>query len=121
MHYWSMYRKQDVLNPDSECAELLTVGGVYKVPMPNPREVLGSTGSALLFTDYLPNAAEPLIVELTEDNSLAEIAAQIEAAEIAAQIEAYLDNNDTRCIWLTKGLASQLYESIIRPLENEIE
>jgi hypothetical protein len=63
---------------------------------------------AYVFCSSLEDAAEPMTVELTEDNSL---------EEIAVQIETYLDDNNTRCVWLKKGLASQLYKILVSPTE----
>ena len=63
---------------------------------------------AYVFVSSLTDAAEPLTVELTEDNTL---------AEIAGQIEAYLDDNDERSVWLSQGLAGQLYKLLVKPTE----
>ncbi len=104
MHYWSIYPIRHELIQGSECFKMMTIGGSTGTPMPTPR-IFGE--KAYVFTDYVKDAAEPLIVELTEDNSL---------LEIAGQIEAWLTDSDTRCVWLDKGLASQL-DRLLTPVE----
>lgn len=96
---WSIYRIQDTLNPDSECAELL-----QRFPTPTI-----FNEKAYVFVSSLEDAAEPLRVELTEDNTL---------EQIAVEIEAYLKGNDNRCILLDQGLATQLYKLLVKPMED---
>lgn len=119
MNYWTIMRIPSEVLEGSEQHELLTVGGTHKVPFPTPTIFMGK---AYVFCDYLPDAAEALlikdiVIDLPEDST----AAQVEAERIkqlkakAAQIEAYLDNNDTRCVWLSQGLAGALYKLLVPP------
>lgn len=105
MHYWSIYPIRHELIEGSECSKLLTVGGSKGVPMPKPTRY---NEKAYVFVDYLSDAAEPLIVQMTEDNTL---------EELAVQIETYLTDSDTRCVWLSKALASQLYKLLVLATE----
>lgn len=91
---WSIYRIPETVLEGSEQDRLLQ-------RFPTPTIFMEK---AYVFVSSLTDAAEPLTVELTEDNTL---------AEIAGQIEAYLDGNDERCVWLSQGLASQLYEMLV--------
>ena len=95
---WSIYRIPETVLEGSEQDRLLQ-------RFPTPTIFMEK---AYVFVSSLTDAAEPLTVELTEDNTL---------AEIAGQIEAYLDGNDKRCVWLNQGLASQLYKLLVPPEE----
>ena len=79
---------------------------------------------AYVFCSSLEDAAEPMTVELpsleSDEDETAEQAAakQLTALQaMAVQIETYLDDNNTRCVWLKKGLASQLYKLLVLPTE----
>ena len=95
---WSIYRIPETVLEGSEQDRLLQ-------RFPTPTIFMEK---AYVFVSSLTDAAEPLTVELTEDNTL---------AEIAGQIEAYLDGNDERCVWISQGLASQLHELLVQSTE----
>ena len=97
---WSIYRIPETVLEGSEQEQLLQ-------RFPTPTIFMKK---AYVFVSSLTDAAEPLTVELTEENTL---------AEVAGQIEAYLDGNDKRCIWLSQSLASQLYKLLVIPKDNE--
>ena len=71
---------------------------------------------AYVFVSSLTDAAEPLTVE-QKFNDEGEPTNTL--AEIAGQINAYLDGNDARCVWLSQGLASPLYELLV-PTNEEV-
>lgn len=96
---WSIYRIQDTLNTDSECAELL-----QRFPTPTI-----FNEKAYVFVSSIDEPVESLTVELTEDNTL---------EQIAVEIEAYLKGNDVRCVLLSSGLATQLYKLLVPPVED---
>jgi hypothetical protein len=112
MNYWTIMRIPSEVLEGSEQHELLTVGGTHKVPFPTPRVF---QEKAYVFCDYLPDAAEPLTVELTFDAEGKPIKT---VADIAAQIDAYLKGNDKRCVWLSQDLASQI-DKLFPPTEEE--
>ena len=109
MKYWTIMRIPSEVLEGSEQHELLTVGGTHKVPFPTPTIFMEK---AYVFCDYLPDAAEALIVEqkFNDDGE-----AMMSLMDIAGEIEAYLDKNDTRCVWLSQGLAGQLYKLLVPP------
>lgn len=111
MHYWSIYPIRHELIEGSECARMMIQGGSTGTPMPTPRVF---DEKAYVFTDYIKDAAEPLIVELTYTEEGEPINS---LPEIAAQIEVWLTDSDTRCVWISKGLASQLDRLLTPPKE----
>ena len=119
MKYWTIMRIPSEVLEGSEQHELLTVGGTHKVPFPTPTEFMGK---AYVFCDYLPDAAEALIIkdiviDLPEDSTPVQAEMIKQLMLIAGKIEAYLDKNDTRCVWLSQGLAGQLYKLLVKPTE----
>ncbi len=118
MNYWTIMRIPSEVLEGSEKHELLTVGGTHKVPFPTPTEFMGK---AYVFCDYLPEAAWALLVEfdavIPEDATPEEVKALTDAELmlIATQINDYLDGNDERCVWLSQGLAGQLYRLLVPP------
>lgn len=98
---WSIYRMPETVLEGSEQYKLLQ-------RFPTPTIFMEK---AYVFVSSLTDAIEPLTVELTEDNTL---------AEIAGQIEAYLDGNDERCIFLSQSLSSQLYKLLVIPNNEEL-
>ena len=109
MNYWTIMRIPSEVLEGSEQHELLTVGGTHKVPFPTPTIFMGK---AYVFCDYLPDAAEALTVEqkFNDDGE-----AMMSLMDIAGEISKYLDKNDTRCVWLSQGLAGQLYKLLVKP------
>lgn len=100
LHYWAIYRIPEVLDEESECAKLLSRHATPRVFM----------GKAYVFVESLVAPSDPLIVQLTDENSL---------PQIAAEIEAWLDDNNNRCVVLSKSLASQLHK-LLTPSQEEI-
>ena len=119
MSYWTIMRIPSEVLEGSEQHELMTVGGTHKVPFPTPTVFMGK---AYVFCDYLPDAAEPLlikdiVIDLPEDSTPVQAEMIKQLMLIAGKIEDYLDKNDTRCVWLSQGLAGQLYKLLVKPTE----
>jgi len=117
MKYWTIMRIPSEVLEGSEQHELLTVGGTDKKPFPSPTIFMGK---AYVFCDYLPDAAEALlikdiVIDLPEDSTPVQAEMIKQLMMIAGKIEAYLDKNDTRCVWLSQGLAGQLYKLLVPP------
>ena len=108
MNYWTIMRVPSEVLEGSEQHELLTVGGTDKKPFPTPTIFMEK---AYVFCDYLPGAAEALKVEQKFNDDGEAINSLM---DIAGEIEAYLDKNNTRCVWLSQGLAGQLYKLLVK-------
>ncbi len=91
---WSIYRIPEVIAEGSEYEQLIT-------RFPTPTDYMGR---AKVFVSSMDEPIEYITAELTEANTV---------ASIAAEIEAYLDDNNTRCVLLDKELATQLYELLV--------
>jgi len=100
-NYWTLMRIPETLIEGSEQWKLL-----QEFPTPATFE-----DKAYVFVTHLEDAAEPMVLEVEEEQT---------SEELYEIIHTYLFENNDRSVWLTKSEATKLHLDLTPPPEEEL-